>query len=309
MIGKITSGKSFGGCVRYVVEKQDAELVFGDGVRSEDAKLATADFNLQRRLRPGLGQAVGHITLNWSINDKDMLNSQRMLEMAREYLERMKIKNTQVLFVRHHDAKHPHLHVIYNRVDNDGRTISDQFLKWRNTEVCKMMTLKYNMHMAQGKAEVNRQRLKGGDKVKYLIHDVLKKNIPLSNSFPELEKRLKKSGIAVEYKYKSGSDIVQGVSFKYGNASFKGSQIDRSMSYCSIARQLEKNLGQNIDRKPEMSAQYSRQNGAALQSTADAKNVLDILLEKNYNEDQSDSLAQHKKKKKHEHSQDYGLGR
>lgn len=38
MIGKVMTGKSFGGCVRYVVEKAEARILDGQGVRLDSAE-------------------------------------------------------------------------------------------------------------------------------------------------------------------------------------------------------------------------------------------------------------------------------
>ena len=42
MIGKIKKGKSFGGCIRYVMGKDNAEIIGSDGVllgRSEERRV------------------------------------------------------------------------------------------------------------------------------------------------------------------------------------------------------------------------------------------------------------------------------
>src|SRR5690606_23362846 len=43
-----------------------------------------------------------------------------------------------------------------------------------------------------------------------------------------------------------GTDQVQGVSFRLGELSFKGSSIDRRLSYGAISRQLEQNQQQAL---------------------------------------------------------------
>jgi type IV secretory pathway VirD2 relaxase len=106
-----------------------------------------------------LGQAVGHIVLSWSAEDKAKLNDAIMVERAKEYMHKMKIRDTQYLIVQHTDRQHPHLHLVYNRVGNDGQTITDRYQKVVNAKVCKEITLKYGYHLAEGKAQVNRQRL------------------------------------------------------------------------------------------------------------------------------------------------------
>ena len=163
MIGKLAAGKNFGGCVRYVEQKQGSEVLYGEGIRLEDTAKMTRDFNMQRLLNPLLEKAVAHISLNFSTNDQDKLDNETMLKLAKEYLEKMDIRNTQVLIVRHNDAAHPHCHIIYNRVDNNGKTISDSFQHRKNVAVCKEMTLKHGLYISEGKDKVNRLALKGTD--------------------------------------------------------------------------------------------------------------------------------------------------
>ena len=38
MIGKIKKGKSFGGCIRYVMGKDNAEIIDSDGVLLENTR-------------------------------------------------------------------------------------------------------------------------------------------------------------------------------------------------------------------------------------------------------------------------------
>ena len=80
---------------------------------------------------------------------------------------RMGIRNTQFFIARHFDKEHPHIHIAYNRIDNDGRTISDKNERLRSAHICKELTLKYGLYMAKGKDHVKTERLKGAgqDKV------------------------------------------------------------------------------------------------------------------------------------------------
>jgi hypothetical protein len=238
-MGKIPkSGKSFKGCVEYCMLKKDAVVLDATGLRTGEVKHTIADFNMQRKMRPGLGQAVGHIAINWSPEDSPKLTDELMISIAKEYLKKMKISDTQVLMVRHHDTNHPHLHIVFNRVNNEGKTISDANQRWSNVKVSKALTLKYGFHMAEGKDRVNRQRLKGADKAKYQIHDQIKAILPKVKSMDDLQKQLAMQGIKMLYKYKSGTQEVQGISFSKGEHQFKGSEIDRSLSYGKISKTI-----------------------------------------------------------------------
>jgi len=242
MIGKIPKpGKSFGGCILYNIQKHQAVVLDANGVRTDKPEHTIMDFNMQRKMNPGLGQAVGHISLSWSPHDSDKLIPEIMVEQAKEYLEKMKITNTQYLITQHKDRPHPHIHIVYNRVDDDAKTISDQFQKRRNVKVCKELTLKYGFYMSPGKEQVNRQRLTGADKIKYELFDAINQAAKQAKSWQELQDGLKRQGIGMQYKFRSGTTEVQGISFSKGAVKFKGSQVDRSLSYGRLNQQIEEN--------------------------------------------------------------------
>jgi hypothetical protein len=239
MIGKVITGRSFGGCIRYVVQKHDAVVLDAAGVRMQQVNQTINDFNLQRKYNPNLGKAVGHIALSWSVNDAAKLNDEVMVKLAKEYLQRMKIQDTQYLIVKHRDKEHPHIHIVYNRVSNNGKTISDNFQKQRNVQVAKELTLKHGLYLSPGKERVNRQQLKGEDKVKYDLFDAITAASKKVKNINELKQVLAKQGIVTHLKYKSGTTEVQGISFSKGEYKFKGSEIDRSLSYAKLNQAIE----------------------------------------------------------------------
>ena len=65
-----------------------------------------------------------------------------------------------------------------NRVNFNGKTISDQNDRKRSEQICKELTHKYQLYFAKGKEQVKAHRLKGADKTKYEIHEALKEAIP-----------------------------------------------------------------------------------------------------------------------------------
>ena len=239
MIGKVITGRSFGGCIRYVVQKHDAVVLDAAGVRMQQVNQIINDFNLQLKYNPNLGKAVGHIALSWSVNDADKLSDEVMLMLAKEYLQKMKIHDTQYLIIKHRDKDHPHIHIVYNRVGNNGKTISDNFQKQRNVQVAKELTLKHGLYISPGKEKVNRQQLKGEDKIKYELFDAIKAASKKVKNINDLKQVLAKQGIVTHLKFKSGTTEVQGISFSKGEYKFKGSEIDRSLSYAKLSQAIE----------------------------------------------------------------------
>ena len=155
MIGKITKGTSFGGCVNYVLKEEKSRLLEAVGVDGSPSEMAE-QFELQTRLNDKVKNTVGHISLNFSAEDAARLatDDKLMLKIAHDYMKLMGIENTQFIIARHIDRDHPHCHIVYNRVDNDGRTISDKNDRFRNEKVCKMLTARYRLHFSEGKKNV-----------------------------------------------------------------------------------------------------------------------------------------------------------
>ena len=164
-----------------------------------------------------------------------------MAGIALEYLERMGIKNTQVLVVRHFDKEHPHVHIAFNRIANDGRTISDRNERIRSARICKELTRKYNLYFANGKERVKQHRLKEPDKTKYGLYSILKSEVSRCGNWNMLAANLEKQGVDMRFKYKGKSDEVQGVVFSKNGYSFSGSKIDRRFSYSKIDAALSAN--------------------------------------------------------------------
>jgi hypothetical protein len=238
------------------------------------------------------------------MQDQALLSPEIMEQRALEYMDKMKIAGTQFILVEHRDKDHPHLHIIYNRVDNEGNTISDRFQKERNHKVCKDITLKYGYHLGKGKQQVNRQQLKGADKVRYELYDTIKSASTTAASWNELSAKLGRQGIQTIFKYKSGTSEIQGVSFAKGDMQFKGSKIDRNLSFGKLDALIRQNQKLAMVRPFGMQPQYLPDNPqlrfqpATLSRQSTDDKILDDLLRPVQQFDQQMTNSSKKKKRK-----------
>ena len=164
-----------------------------------------------------------------------------MAQIAREYMEKMGIKDTQYIIGRHFDKEHPHVHIAFNRIDNNGKTISDRNDRFRSEKICKELTAKYSLYFAGSKENVKEHRLKEPDKTKYEIYQALKTEIARCRNWKDLLAHLKKQDIDVRFKFKSNSQEVQGIIFEKNGYHFNGSKVDRGFSYSKIDFALQQN--------------------------------------------------------------------
>ena len=242
MIAKIMKGSGFTGVINYILDpKKGTELIDSTGVRTDSISHIAQSFIDQTELNPRVGKVVGHISLSFSAQDSPRLCNEWMVKVAREYMEKMGIKDTQYIIGRHFDKEHPHVHIAFNRIDNNGKTISDRNDRFRSEKICKELTSKYGLYFAGGKEKVKEHRLKEPDKTKYEIYQALKAETARCRNWKDLLIHLKKQDIDVRFKYKGNSQEVQGIIFEKNGYHFNGSKVDRGFSYSKIDFALQQN--------------------------------------------------------------------
>ena len=197
MIGKLKKGSSFGGCIRYVTGKDEAKIIASDGVLLGTNAEMTQSFELQRQLNPRIKKPVGHIALSFKPEDKPRLTDEFMTKIALEYMQMMCITDTQFIIVRHHNTDNPHCHIVYNRINNEGKLISDRNDYRRNEQVTKVLKSKYGLTYGTDKSKTNTRKLRNAERAKYEIHNAVKdgysfKGTQISReySFVKLDARL-----------------------------------------------------------------------------------------------------------------------
>jgi len=241
MISKIVIGKTFYGACKYVCADQKRAVVLeAEGVRDYDYKLMAKDFELQQAMRPSLSKAVFHGIISFYPGEK--LEDKMMTQIAKEYLEEMKITDTQFVITKHIDKNHQHLHILANLVNNHGQTIKDNWIGLRGKKVAQKLTLKYGLKEAVSKniKLINLEALNEKEANKYVVYQAILESFPGSRSLDDLKEKLMKKGIETLYKYKGQTNELQGISFKIGNFKYKGSEIDRNFSVLNLQKEILK---------------------------------------------------------------------
>lgn len=242
MIGKITKRVGAKDVVDYDLNEKKGAKIIGHAFvdissRSSIAECIDLNHTMNKRVRSN----VGHIALSFAPEDTPMLTDSLMREVAEIYMVLMGIINTPYIITRHFDKEHQHLHIAYSRIDNDARAIPNDFDYKRNEKVCKRLTAQYGFHFADGKREINLNRLSKDDRAKHEIFFLLERLLEDCRSWTELRERLESQGVGMEVKRNPRTGEPMGVSFRKGKLKFKGSAIDRSMSYSKISKKLEQN--------------------------------------------------------------------
>ena len=240
MIGKLKKGCSFGGCIRYVTGKDEAKILASDGVLLGTNTEMAQSFELQRQLNPKIKKPVGHIALSFKPEDKPRLTDEFMAKIALEYMQMMGITDTQFIIVRHHNTDNPHCHIVYNRINNEGKLISDRNDYRCNEQVTKALKSKYGFTYGTDKSNTNTRKLRNAERAKYEIHNAVKDALKMADSWEKLRSELAKRGVRLELVYKDKEQTkVQSIRFCKDGYSFKGTQISRDYSFGKLNAKLE----------------------------------------------------------------------
>lgn len=291
MIGKVKIGKSFGGICRYVFqEDKQAQVLDAEGVRIDSAAHMAQDFQYQQAQRPGLGNAVLHVALALPAEDAAGRSPEQLSELLREagraYVQEMKLENTQWALVQHFDKKHPHAHLVVNRVDNDGQTIADNFIGQESRRVCQRLEQQLGLTVAEqrGREQAREvepthrqataqtpkaQRDADWQRARHEVANALKHTAPYVGSWDELQAKLARHDVQVHpstHQKKDGPQVY-GVVFEKDGYHFKGSEVAKEYS----ASKLQQTFAQHKELAPALIQQADQ---AAKAYEAEALNRL-----------------------------------
>lgn len=255
MVAKIMKGADFKGVVYYILnDNKGTEIIDAEGLFLENNDTIAQGFVGQASMNPRVTRPVGHIALSFSKEDLPRLNNAVMARIARKYMEQMGIKDTQYIIGRHFDKEHPHVHIAFNRIDNNGKTISDRNDRFRSERICKGLTKKYGLHFANGKENVKTERLREPDRTRYELYNILKTEVGRCRDWDTLLERLKRQDVEVQFKYNGQMDEIQGVVFSMNGYRFNGSKVDRQFSYSKIDAALRRNSYEERQMQPQSQA-------------------------------------------------------
>jgi hypothetical protein len=212
-IANIKKGSDAYDCLHYVLEKEQAILLETNCI-GDDPRVISNEFKvvLQNHLRNG---AKKHTTLNVHHCSIGMpvgmeLNELTLLAIAHTYLESMGFNrgNNQYLVAQHHDSKHPHIHIIANRIGVDGKTVSDSWERRKAEAIMRQIEADYNLPINQSSrevevkapkvGEVRRARDRGEPIPRVWMQEKIQEIAPQCLTLPQLKEKLAAVGIDLE---------------------------------------------------------------------------------------------------------------
>ncbi len=239
MFAKIKKRSDFGGVVNYANDpKKNAEIIGSNGVLLTDNRTITDSFEVQLNLADEKGKVhrvrdpVRHVPISFSPQDAKRFEGKYgndfMMKLVKEWMEGLEIdpEDTQYIVVRHYDKEHPHCHLIFNRINNHGRVISDKHDQYRNVQVCKKIKKAHDLTFGDPmKPKVKKERLRGSDKLIQEIKEAVAKAYKESADWKEFHAPLNKVGVKMTIKVDTQSQKIRGVIYEKNGTYVSGSKL------------------------------------------------------------------------------------
>ncbi|MFT3703026.1 MAG: relaxase/mobilization nuclease domain-containing protein [Agriterribacter sp.] len=260
MIGKIITGKSFSGCIKYCLNdklenknkpgqliKSRAEILLFNQCFGNERELIK-QFSEVRQLNKKLSNPVQHITLSFAPNEK--LPAHQLTELVEDFAKEMDFDKHQFIAVEHTDTSHQHLHIIVNRVGFNGKTLSDSNNYKRMADCCRRMETKYGLQKVLNPkkflSKEQRDILRRDRRKEQLKKDIIQ-SLGTSNTYEAFEQKMKQ----LQY------EVIKsrGIAFRDPQKVYtKGSAVRFSLSVIERILQLNPGQKKNVLQQMEMSA-------------------------------------------------------
>ena len=232
MIGKAIIGKSFGGCIRYCLDKQkNPEILASNGIHVGTPEYITHQFKLLKSQMPAVENPVWHSSISFAHDDQ--ISNDQMTQIAMDYLKEMKLSNNQFLIVKHNDTHHKHCHIIINRCGFDGKLARDWKSGFRTKKVMQGLEQKYDLTIAKDQKNIRKEHLKS----------IINKGISKGENLDKIFQRIEKSGFKVGIN-KTKKGTIRGISFRDDAKKiiFKASSLGRMYSYANLVLAVTRTL-------------------------------------------------------------------
>ena len=294
-MAKITTGASFGGALDYDRDKNQQNQKIAtfldscgvdmnykpDGTPDPDMKAVVRSFEIQAALNPKVSKPVVHIALTFKPEDKPRLTNAYMVKLAKEYMQEMGFSNTQYVIHRHEETRNPHIHIVINRVDNEGKRISDSNELRRNAAVCKAITLREGLTWGDSKVISQAKVNDKSERFRYDIAKTVYQCLQKSSTLTQFQQETARLGIETTLKRSESSGKVIGITFTAKDAEgkehvFKGSKLGKELTAGAVLKSLGQEKLLDKSAKPELS--LHEQEKAALKQTLFSciANIMDI---------------------------------
>jgi len=249
MIAKMIKGKDFYGVLAYNDKKVDQAKghVIDSNIGVASTIQKTRMFNLVRQLRPNLGKAVLHVSLNLPYEDN--LSNEKFAQLGNDYLKGMGFDDNQFIIYMHTDQEHQHIHIIANRVKFSGEVVNDSKDLYRSKNLVRQLEEKYGLMKLDGnkaikKSQITQKELEkairtGKAPTRFILQEEVKRAMTFSEGTKDFIQNLKDKNINPKFNISKSTGRVSGISFEHAGIIYKGSTLGKGYTWNVIIKNID----------------------------------------------------------------------
>lgn len=246
MISKAKSIKGSVASVSYIQnDKGEAYELMRQGIASDKPNEIMKEFRMMQHCNTKCENNMISIVISPSSEKK--FNNAELQNILEQHLKHLKLERNQYLATVHMSTGKPHIHVLVNRIDYEGKAISDQFISKRSQEISERMAKEYGLLTAKEWKKINDKTLSPvKDEIKN-AHSFAKSN---SRSYEQYKDLMQGKGVKVIDTINKNGEL-QGfkLTHKSSDLTFKASEVGKHVGV--------KNLLENrIEFKQPLSPPY-----------------------------------------------------
>lgn len=317
MIATATTGTGFKGVISYVqkehekyLEKNELPEILEKNNIYGDTKKMSSQMRFISKGNSRVSRPVLHVAI--SFHKEEKLSKEQTERALNSVLKEIGVnkENNQYFLVKHNDAKHEHYHVVINKVGFDAKTIDTSYIKNKLQVICDKIEQEQGLRRTDGrtilydpsnkkgyrfltkeeksiilekkvKSNIREKKINVAEEKNHVKTKILEalndKNIDTADKFKTaLEKE------SIQTKFMENKNGISGVSFRYQNQAYKGT--DLGYKWSKISKELQENKTQLMNNH----------------STFTLKEQKEIMYTKEYNKAIENVVNQHKEEYKKE---------
>ncbi|MGB6152027.1 MAG: relaxase/mobilization nuclease domain-containing protein [Pricia sp.] len=242
MIGKGKSIAHTGSSMGYGWNhEKGAEVVHSQNLAGENAKQVTEEFRLIQEMNRRCHNNTLSFVLSPTKEDGRRLSNEKLGEITRSFIDKMKLGDRQAIAFVHRDKAHTHIHLYANRIGFDGRAYDDSFIGKRSQKMAEQVALEKGLTTVKEiQSQKQLETITARRKIREIHREVMNNERP--KTLDKYMQNMKSRKVEVVPSLNKAGKL-QGFRLKYQGHDFKASEVHRSMSGGKIMAKLSRNEG------------------------------------------------------------------
>ncbi len=212
---------------------------------SLDREMVQKEVELMKSMNPRLKRNTYHVSLSFGKEEK--ISNKKMLSIANAYLKGMGFDDNAYFIFRHHDAEHPHCHLLALRNRFDGTVVSDSNNYRKSESLVRKLEKKYGLQQvksskeakvkAPNKDEIEMVMRTGKPSKKMVLQQIVGEALKQTNTMTDFIQQVEAAGANLLFNQAS-TGRVSGVAYCYEGFKAKGQSLGNQFKWKNIANTL-----------------------------------------------------------------------